>query len=79
MVLNNKTEVKEIPDQGKRLFCFEVICGKTGKCFEISADDEKSRHEWILAIKKVCVLPRVHNKGRDETMRECRTCYSCVQ
>ena len=53
MVLNDKTEIREIPDQGKRRYCFEVICGKTQKSFEISADDEKSRHEWISAINKV--------------------------
>ena len=52
MVLNDKTIVEEIPDQGRRRHCFRVVCGKTGKSYEISADDEKSRHKWILAIKK---------------------------
>ena len=53
MVLNDNTEFKEIPDQGKKLYCFEVVCGKSHKSFEITVDDEKIRHEWIFAIKKV--------------------------
>ena len=52
MVLNDKTIVEEIPDQGKRKHCFRVVCGKTEKSYKISADDEKSRHEWMLAITK---------------------------
>ena len=53
MVINASTIVKERDDIGRRMHCFEVICGLTKKPFEMSADDEKSRHEWILAIKKV--------------------------
>ena len=53
MVLNDNTEIKELPDQGKRRYCFGVVCGKSQKCFEMSADDEKSRQEWISAINKV--------------------------
>ena len=53
MVINANTKVKERDNIGKRTHCFEVICGLTKKPFEMSADDEKSRHEWILAIKKV--------------------------
>ena len=55
MVLNDKAEFREIPDQGKKLYCFEVVCGKSHKSYEITADDEKLRHEWISAIKKVCM------------------------
>ena len=58
MILNCNTKVSEIPDQGKRRHCFEVVCGKTSKPYEISADDEKSRHDWILAIKKVLTTTR---------------------
>ena len=54
MVINASTTVRERDDIGKRMHCLEVICGQTKKPFEMSADDEKSRHEWILAIKKVC-------------------------
>ena len=54
MVLNASTVVRERDDIGKRMYCFEVICGQTKKPFEMSAEDEKSRHEWILAITKVC-------------------------
>lgn len=53
MVINENTQVGERDDIGRRMHCFEVICGLTGKPFEMSADDEKSRHEWILAIRKV--------------------------
>ena len=53
LVINGDTTVKERNNIGRRTHCFEVTCGLTGKLFEISADDEKSRHQWILAIKKV--------------------------
>ena len=53
MVMNASTQVRERDNIGRRMHCFEVICGLTKKPFEMSADDEKSRHEWILAIKKV--------------------------
>ena len=53
MVLNDRTIIEDIPDQGRRMHCFRVVCGKTETSYEISADDEKSRHEWILAIRKV--------------------------
>ena len=53
LILNSKTEVKGIPDRGKRKCIFEVTCGLSGKLFEISADDQRTRQEWILAIKKV--------------------------
>jgi hypothetical protein len=53
MVINSNTLVRERDDIGRRMHCFEVVCGLTKKQFEMSADDEKSRHEWILAIKKV--------------------------
>ena len=53
MIINDETIVKEIANQGRKLHCFVVICGKTHKSYDISADDEKSRHGWIIAIKKV--------------------------
>ena len=56
MVLNASTIVRERDDIGRRMHCLEVICGRTKKVFEMSADDEKSRHEWILAIKKVIII-----------------------
>lgn len=34
---------------------FLVTCGVTEKPFTISADDQKMKHEWMLAIKKVGV------------------------
>ena len=37
----------------KKPHCFKVVCGRTGRHYAISADDERSRHEWILAIEKV--------------------------
>ena len=55
-VLNSKTDVKSIPDKGKRKCLFEVTCGHTGTPFEISADDQRTKHEWILAIKKVWLM-----------------------
>ena len=53
-MLNGNTDVKSMPDKGKRMYCFEVTCGKTGVPFEICSDDQRSKHDWMLAIKKVC-------------------------
>ena len=53
MVINSNTVVRERDNIRRRMHCFEVVCGLTKKPFEMSADDEKSRHEWILAIRKV--------------------------
>ena len=53
MALNTNTEVSCIPDRGKRMYCFQVTCGKTKTIYEIQSDDEKSRHDWMLAINKV--------------------------
>ena len=59
LVLNGNTEVKSMPDKGKRMYCFEVTCGKTGTPFEICSDDQRSKHEWMLAIKKVWFLQNI--------------------
>ena len=56
LALNGNTEVKSMADKGKRMYCFEVTCGKTGVPFEICSDDQRSKHEWMLAIKKVSLL-----------------------
>ena len=34
---------------------FLVTCGATEKPFTISADDQKMKHDWMLAIRKVGV------------------------
>ncbi|XP_064394546.1 uncharacterized protein LOC135341815 [Halichondria panicea] len=59
LVLNGNTEVKSIPDKGKRRFCFHVTCGHTGTPFEIAAEDQRTKHEWMLAIRKAIALAKV--------------------
>ena len=69
MVLNVNTEVSILPDRGKRMYCFKVICGRTKVTYEIQCDDEKSRHDWMLAINKVyastsiCTSSDLHTHG----------------
>ena len=70
LVLNSNTEVKGISDRGKKRCLFEVTCGHTGVAFEISADDQRSKHEWILAIKKVHI---------QQYTRDIRTCSPVSQ
>lgn len=53
LVLNGKTDVRSIPDKGTRRYRFGVTCGHTGVLFEISADDQRMKHDWMLAIRKV--------------------------
>ena len=53
LVLNGRTEVDSLPDKGSKKYMFRVTCGHTGTPFLIYADDQRSKHEWILAIKRV--------------------------
>jgi len=55
LMLNSKTTVTSLPDRGKKKCLFEVVCGHTGTPFEIMAADQRTKHEWMLAVKKVCM------------------------
>ena len=56
MVLNAQTKVNSLDDKGSRRNMFLVTCGATEKPFTISADDQKMKHDWMLAIRKVGVV-----------------------
>ena len=62
LVLNSKTDVKSIPDKGKRKCLFEVTCGHTGTPFEISADDQRTKHELISPLQRCGLCTRTINK-----------------
>ena len=53
LVLNSQTKVSSLEDKGNRHNMFLVTCGATEKPFTISADDQKMKHDWMLAIRKV--------------------------
>ena len=53
LVLNPQTKVSSLEDKGNRRNMFLVTCGATEKPFTISADDQKMKHDWMLAIRKV--------------------------
>ena len=42
-----------MPDVGNMKDQFVVTCGHTGLPFQMCADDQQTKLEWILAIKKV--------------------------
>lgn len=53
IVLNCSTEVAAMEDKGNRKHKFTVTCGGTSTPYEICADDNRSRNEWMLDISKV--------------------------
>ena len=55
IVLNSTTTTDVLPEKGDKKHRFLVVCGKTGKEFEICADDKRSRNEWLLDIDKVVI------------------------
>lgn len=55
IILASQTHVSSLEDKGGRKHLFFVRCGQSGKEYEISADDNRSRNEWLLAIKKVMI------------------------
>ena len=54
-MLNNQTLMNSLEDKGGHKHLFFVRCGESSKDYEISADDNRSRNEWLLAIKKVAL------------------------
>ncbi|CAI8014338.1 Switch-associated protein 70 [Geodia barretti] len=59
LVLNAQTKVNSLDDKGSRRNMFLVTCGATEKPFTISADDQKMKHDWMLAIRKAIALAKV--------------------
>ena len=53
LVISNDTKTESLSEKGDRKHKFIVTCGKTGKQYEISADDNRTRNEWLLDIGKV--------------------------
>ena len=56
MVLNRATDVISLPDEKGKLYRFVVTCGIKGRAFEIKASDQRSKSEWMHAIKEVRML-----------------------
>ena len=55
MVLNKATDVISLPDEKGKLYRFVVTCGVKGRAFEIKAPDQRTKSEWMHAIKEVCI------------------------
>lgn len=53
MVLNKATDVVSLPDEKGKLYRFVVTCGLKGRAFEIKASDQRTKSEWMHAIKEV--------------------------
>ena len=54
MVLNKASDVISLPDEKGKLYRFVVTCGMKGRAFEIKAPDQRTKSEWMHAIKEVC-------------------------
>lgn len=53
LAINEQTQIETVGDKGERKHKFSLTCGKTGVVYIISADDKRSRNEWMLDIGKV--------------------------
>ena len=62
LVLNSKTDVKSIPDKGKRKYLLEVTCGHTSTPFKISANDQRTKHEWMSPLQRCGLCTHTINK-----------------
>ena len=51
--INSASRVEPIDNKGGHHFKFLLVCGKTGKIYEIEAPTEIDRVEWIQALKSV--------------------------
>ena len=52
-MLNKSSDALSTPDEKNKLNRFIVICGESGRGFEMKADTPLQKTEWLLAIKKV--------------------------
>lgn len=57
--INGSSRVEAIDSKNGHHFRFLLVCGKTGKIYEIEAPTEIDRMEWIQSIKSV-----MHSDGR---------------
>ena len=51
--INEQTQIETVGDKGERKNKFSVTCGKSGVVYVMSADDKRTRNEWMLDIGKV--------------------------
>lgn len=57
IVLNTCTQVKELDDKDKtHKHRFLVTCGDSGIPYEMCAETNRERNEWILEIRKVTTI-----------------------
>ena len=52
-MLNKSSDALSTPDEKNKLNRFIVICGESGRGFEMKADTPLQKTEWLQAIKKV--------------------------
>ena len=58
-MLNSCTHVKEVEDskdKSSHRHRFVVTCGESGTPYEMSAETNRERNEWMLEIRKVFSL-----------------------
>jgi len=54
IVLNKSSDALNTPDEKNKLNRFVVVCGQSGRGFEMKADSAMQKTEWLHAIRKVC-------------------------
>jgi len=53
IVLNKSSDALNTPDEKNKLNRFVVVCGQSGRGFEMKADSAMQKTEWLHAIRKV--------------------------
>ena len=51
IVLNEKSKIENIPDSKTWKCRFTVLCGEKNVCYEIEADTQSDKNEWINLIQ----------------------------
>lgn len=67
--LNGNTVIRSIQDEGEKKYRFLVSCGETGKVFELFAEDQRSKQQWITAISKAIALAKVLEQDGESSVK----------
>ena len=56
IVLNEKSKIENIPDSKTWKCRFTVLCGEKNVCYEMEADTQSDKNEWINLIQTIIGL-----------------------
>lgn len=71
MVLNKASDVISLPDEKGKLYRFVITCGLKGRAFEIKASDQRTKSEWLHAIREAISLGRLKRNDIEDNADPC--------